>query len=118
MAVRQTSKFFNIQNGQSRIGNGFSHHAFGVGAESFCQIFFCIIRIYKRAFNPHLLHGHAVQIKSTAIYGTGADEMISGFADIQHSIKVSRLTGRSQHSTYAAFQRCNFRRHCVTGGIL
>lgn len=83
----QTGKLLKIKYCQGRIGNALCKYHFGVGPERLCQFRLIRIRIHQGALHSHLGKGNGKQVGGTAVYGGGADYMVSRLADIQYSIK-------------------------------
>ena len=100
----QAGKLLKIQHCQGRIGNALRKYRFGIWPECLCQFLLVRIRIHQRALHSHLGKGNGKQIGGTAVYGGGADYMVSRLADIQYSIKGSCLSRRSEHGPHAALQ--------------
>ena len=118
VGVSNLSKQLNIQHRQRRIGNGLTKHCLGIGPECCIQLFLRGIRTDKGRLNAHLRHGHADQVKCTAIDGGGRHNMVAAACDIKQRKEVCCLTGGCEHCGGAALQLRDLRRYIIAGGIL
>ena len=118
MIVRQFCKFFNIKHYQSRVGNCLRKHNLGVRTKCLRNLFRRIIRIYECAVNAELLHGNSEEVEGSSVDGRRCYDMITGLADIKHSIEVCSLAGRSQHTCHTTLQSGDSGSHRIIGRVL
>ena len=88
MCVCRAGEFFNIQNGQRGIGNGFAEYRLGVGAESRIQFVLRAVGRYESEIYTHLLHGYGKQVVCTAVNGGGRNHVITCSGDIENAANL------------------------------
>jgi len=113
----QTGKFFNIQDHQGRVGDGFPEHCLCVWAERLLDLLLRRVRIHQSHVDALFLHGHCKQVGGAAVNGSGAYNMIPGAADIKNGKVIGSLAGGGQHGSHASLQLADFLCHCVVGGV-
>ena len=116
--VSKVSKTLEVQNLAGRVCNCFAEEALGVRAEGLLDFFVTGILVHERAFDAELLHRNGEEIARTAVDGARADEVVAGFADVEHRVEVSCLTGTCEHRSHTAFESGDFGSHGVVRRVL
>ena len=116
--VGDVSKALEVQNLASRVCDGFAEEALGVRAESLLDFFVRGILVDERAFDAELLHRHGEEVARAAVNSRSANEVVTGFADVEHSVEVRSLTGTGEHGRHTAFESGNLGSHGVVGRVL
>ena len=116
--VSEIGKALEVQNLAGRVCNSFTEEALGVRAEGLLDFFVAGILVHERAFDAELLHRNGEEIARTAVDGARADEVVAGFADVEHRVEVSCLTGTCEHRSHTAFESGDFGSHGVVRRVL
>jgi len=116
--VSEICKALEVEHLASRVCNGFAEEALGVRAEGLFDFFVRSVLVHERAFDAKLLHGDGEEVARTAVNGARANEMVAGFADVEHGVEVCSLTGAGEHGGDTTFESGNLRSHGVVGRVL
>ena len=90
--MRDVCELFNIQNGQSRVGQRLAKHGLGVGLKGLLNLVLVRGGIDENALYPKLFEGHGEEIDRPAIDGRGRNKAVSRMADVQNGQKRRRLS--------------------------
>ena len=118
VGVSHAGEAFNVEHVATGVGDGFAEEAFRVGTECFFYLFIGSVGVDKGAFDAHLLHGHAEEVERAAVDGAGGDEMVAGFADVEHGIEAGGLSAGGEHGGDSAFELGYLGGYGVVGGVL
>ena len=118
MFVSNLCEFFNIQNYQSRVCDGFCEKYFCIRTEGSCDFFRACIGVNESAVNAKLLESNSQKVEGSSVNGGGCYHMISSFTDIENCVKISCLSGRSKDCSNTTLQICNFCCYSIICGIL
>lgn len=116
--VSQVGEALQVKNLAGGVSHSFTEDALGVGAESHLDFFVGSVLVDEGAFDAQLLHGNAEEVAGTAVDCGSRNEVVTGFADVEHGVEVCSLTGRGEHGTYATFQLSDLGGNSVVGGVL
>ena len=111
-------ELLDVQHRQGRIRYGLPEHCLCVVPESGVQLLLGGVRAQEGDVYAHPLHGDRYQIESAPVYSAGGDDMVAAAADIEQRVEIGRLAAAGQHSSRAALQLGNLRRHIVISGVL
>ncbi len=92
MGVSGLGKFFDIQHGKRRVGDGFAKNGLGIGLERGVQLLFGTIWGNKGEVDPHLPHGDMEEVIGTAVNRGAGNHMVATVGNVENSIEISRLT--------------------------
>ncbi len=118
IGMRHFGEFFDIQNGQRRVCDGFAKNSFGVFFKRVLQCFFATIRINEGKGNPHALHRDSKKVIASAINARRCHHMIPTTGNIENGIKRCRLSRGGKHGSRAPFKSTNFGGYTVARGVL
>jgi len=116
--VSEIGKALEVQNLASRVSDRFAEEALGVRAEGLFDFFVRSVLVHKRAFDAELLHRDGEEVARTAVDGARTDEVVAGFADVEHGVEVCSLTGAREHRSHATFESGDLGSHCIVGRVL
>ena len=116
--VSNLSETLNIEHGTTRVRDSLAKHSLCVRAEGCLNLLVAGFGRYEGTFDAQLLHGDAKEVVSATINLVRCDEVVASLADIEHSVEVSCLTARCEHSTYTAFECADLSCYRIVGGIL
>ena len=118
MLVSKVSKTLEVKHLAGRVRDGFAEEALGVRAESLLDFFIARVLVHERAINAELLHGNAEEVARTAVDGTRADEVVARFANVEHGVEASSLTGAREHRSDTTFESSDLCSHGVVRRVL
>ena len=118
MFVSNLCEFFNIQNYQSRVCDGFGEEYLCIRTECSSDFFRACICVNEGAVNPQFLEGNSQEIKGSSVNCGCCYNMVTSFADIEYRIKVGCLSGRGKDSGNTTLQICNFCCYSIICGVL
>ena len=116
--VGDVGEALEVQNLACRVCDGFAEEALGVRAEGLLNFFVASILVNERAFDAEFLHRHGEEVARTAVNSGSADEVVAGFADVEHGVEVCGLTGTREHSGYTTFESGDLVSDSVVGRVL
>ena len=118
MCVCSICETLDIQNTQGGVCDGFAKDCLCIGFECRCKFFLCAVGRNEGEIDAHFLHGYREKVKCAAVDGGGCNDMIPAICNIEYGVEICRLSGGGQHCCCAAFQRSNFCRNQIAGGVL
>ena len=92
VTMRYPREFFNVHNGKRGVCDGFAEQRFRIRAERRFELFFRAVGRYERKVDAHLFHCNRKQVERSAVNCGTADDVVAATCDIEHGVKVCRLT--------------------------
>ena len=118
MLMSNFCKFFDIQNYQGRIGNGFCKKYFCIWTECSCDFFRSCISVNKSTVNAQFLKCNSQEVKGSSVNSGSCYNMIACFTDVEDCIEIGSLSGRGKNSGNTALQVGNLCCYGIVGWIL
>ena len=106
--VSNFGKFFDIQDYQSRVCNGFCEKDFCVWTECSGNFLRACIGVNKSTVNAEFFEGNGEKVEGSTIDSGSCDYVVTCLADIKNSVEVGCLSGRSKNCGNTALQISDF----------
>ena len=115
--VRDVRPLFNVEHGQSRIGERLTEHRLGVGLEQLLHFLLACLCVRPDALDAEFFERYAEQVDRAAVDGGSRDEAVACRAQIEDGQQGCRLTGRGQHRADAALEGRDLLLYRIAGRV-
>ena len=115
--VRDIRPLFDVEYGQSRVGERFTENSLGVRLEQLLDLLFIRFRVRPDALDAELFEGDAEQVDRAAVDGGDGDEAVACGAEVEDGEQGSGLTRGGQHGADAALESGDLLFHGVAGRV-